>query len=154
MLWRELVELMIFADDGKIGTMRIRKGEQPVWARNHPIRTSVLPFPPISHPSISKSTSTNPASNPPTVQSTSTKSADIRGYPQNPPSIWSPNCTTILLVLMPQTTIVAALNGSLNLFRVPRPRPCINPLNQLSSSSLNSRIGARTLLLNGTLGRR
>jgi hypothetical protein len=55
---------------------------------------------------------------------------------------------------MPQTTIVAALNGSLNLSRAPRPGPCINPLNQLSSSSLNSHVGARTLLPNGTLGRR
>lgn len=55
---------------------------------------------------------------------------------------------------MPQTTIVAALNGSLNLSRAPCPGPCINPSNQLSFSSLNSRVGARTLLPNGTLGRR
>jgi hypothetical protein len=55
---------------------------------------------------------------------------------------------------MPQTTIVTALNGSLNLSRAPRPGPCIQPLNQLSSSSLNSRVGARTVLPNGTQGRR
>jgi hypothetical protein len=62
--------------------------------------------------------------------------------------------TTIPLVLMPQTTIVAALNGSLNLSRAPRPGPRPNPLNQLSSSSLNSRVGTRTVLPDGTLGRR
>jgi hypothetical protein len=55
---------------------------------------------------------------------------------------------------MPQTTIVTALNGSLNLLRVPRPRPRLKPSNQLSSSSLNSRVGARTTLPNGTEGRR
>jgi hypothetical protein len=55
---------------------------------------------------------------------------------------------------MPQTTIVTALNGSLNLSRAPRLGPRVYPLNRLSSSSLNSRVGAQTVLPNGTLGRR
>lgn len=55
---------------------------------------------------------------------------------------------------MPQTTIVKALNGSLNLSRASLPGPRIDPLGRLSSSSLNSRVGAQTTLLNGTLGRR
>jgi len=55
---------------------------------------------------------------------------------------------------MPQTTIVDALNGSLNLSRAPRPGPRLKPSNQLSSSSLNSHVGARTTLPNGTEGRR
>jgi hypothetical protein len=57
---------------------------------------------------------------------------------------------------MPQTTIVKELNGSLNLSRAPAPcsGPRINPLNQLSSSSLNSRVREQTTLPNRTLGRR
>jgi hypothetical protein len=59
---------------------------------------------------------------------------------------------------MPQSTIVQALNGSINLSRAPRLGPCpgprIDPLKQLSSSSLNSRVAAQTTLPNGTLGRR
>jgi hypothetical protein len=50
---------------------------------------------------------------------------------------------------MPQTTIVAALNGTLNLSRLPRatPRqgPAINPARQRSSSTINSRVGSGLL---------
>ena len=59
---------------------------------------------------------------------------------------------------MPQTTIVAAINGTLNLSRLPRvmPRqgPTINPTLQRSSSTINSRVGSRTPLSSGLLGRR
>jgi hypothetical protein len=55
---------------------------------------------------------------------------------------------------MPQTTIVAALNGTLNLSRLPRPRPRIDPTCQPSSSTINSRVGPRTTLSSGGLGRR
>jgi hypothetical protein len=55
---------------------------------------------------------------------------------------------------MPQTTIVAALNGSIQLCRLPRSGPHIDPARQLSSSTLNSRVGPRAPLPSGVLGRR
>jgi hypothetical protein len=55
---------------------------------------------------------------------------------------------------MPQTTIVAALNGSIQLRRLPRSGPCIDPTRQPSSSTINSRVGPRAPLPSGVLGRR
>jgi hypothetical protein len=54
---------------------------------------------------------------------------------------------------MPQTTIVAALNGTLNLSRLPRPGPRIDPTCQPGSSTINSRVGPRITLPLGDLGR-
>jgi hypothetical protein len=55
---------------------------------------------------------------------------------------------------MPQTTIAAALNGTLNLSWLPRPGPRIDPTRQLSSSTIDSRVGPRTALSSGALKRR
>lgn len=54
---------------------------------------------------------------------------------------------------MPQTTIVAALNGSIKLSQAPRPGPRIDPMRQPGSSTINSRVGPRTSLPSGVLGR-
>jgi hypothetical protein len=55
---------------------------------------------------------------------------------------------------MPQTTIVAALNGSIQLRRLPRSGPRIDPARQLSSSTINSRVGPRAPLPSRVLDRR
>jgi hypothetical protein len=57
---------------------------------------------------------------------------------------------------MSQTRIFAALNSTLNLSQLPRPRPGprIDPTRQPGSSTIDSRVGPRTALSLGALKRR
>jgi hypothetical protein len=55
---------------------------------------------------------------------------------------------------MPQTTIVAALNRSIQLRQLPHCGPCVDPTHQPSSSTINSRVGPRAPLPSRVLGRR
>jgi hypothetical protein len=47
---------------------------------------------------------------------------------------------------MPQTTIVAALNGGITVNRVPRPGPRLDRTPVLTSNNLRHRIGASTVI--------
>ena len=59
---------------------------------------------------------------------------------------------------MPQSTIVVALNGTLNLSRlactIPRQGPAIDPTLQRNSFTIDSHVGPRASLSSGVLGRR